>query len=403
MKQLTIGLFGHGCVGRGLQDIVNHRDSDPITIKKICVRDLNKPGREDRSLYTDNKNDIFNDSDINIIVEVIDDADEAYTIVKRALIEKYPVITANKKMLATHYTELKEIVKDTNGLLLYDAAVCGAIPLITNLESHFSFDHINSIQGVFNGTTNYILTKQHEEGKSFEETLKDAQEKGFAETDPTADIDGFDAKYKLKLVIAHAYGLDVNISQIPMFGIRSIKDEDVKFAINKGLKIKLLSKVIEQNGKLTAYVAPTFVDASNTAYGVELENNYAEVNGTFTNQQLLFGKGAGSHPTGSAVFADLRAVLNGFRYKEIDKRDFNSTYDINALVEVFVSSSDFNSIEQIPFLEDYQSYASDNYFYKTGKVSLQHLHGINKQGLFVSLLSDHVEVGQQILESAEIH
>ncbi len=400
MKELIVGLFGHGCVGKGLEEIVNHVEGEPISIKKICVKNPQKPGRENKKLFTTDQEVIFNDPDINMIVEVIDDADEAYRIVKRALLASYPVVTANKKMIATHFTELTNIVKETNGLLLYDAAVCGAIPLITNLQNHFSFDSIRSIQGVFNGTTNYILTKQHEEGKSFEEVLLEAQKLGFAETDPTADIDGFDAKYKLKLVIAHAYGIDVNVDHIPMFGIRSIKSEDVKYAINRGLKIKLLAKSAIIKDQLIAYVAPTFVNESNTAYSVELENNYAEINGSFTNQQLLYGKGAGSHPTGSAVYADLRAVLKGFSYN--GNVQSSASYDINALVEVFVSSNDISKVESIPFLEDYQSYASEGYYYKTGKVNLKDLHDCSSDGLFVSLMSDLIEVENTVNQSLEM-
>ncbi len=399
MDKIKIGLFGFGCVGQGLYDIVNQIEDPRIEIVKICVKNIDKPRKADKLLFTDRKEDIFRNSEINTIVEVIDHADDAYQIAKEALSKGYQVVTANKKMVASYFGKLNDILKQTKGTLLYDAAVCGAIPVISNLENYFKFDDIHAIEGVFNGTTNFILSHQFERGISYGQALKDAQEKGFAETDPSADVDGFDAKYKLKLVIAHAYNLDVSVDDILTLGISTISDADIKYATFKDQKIKLLAKTFKSGNKVAAYVAPIFVNEEHPSFHIHGEDNYASIDSQFSAEQVLRGKGAGSFPTGSAVMADVLRLLRNEKYHldETSKNYFTNQLD----VEVRISGPSWETIEEVHFLEEYQTYKSEGYFARTGKVSFGELLKVQDKDIFVGFLKEPVHQ-KVITEPAEI-
>ena len=179
MKNLNIGLFGFGNVGRGLYDVLNRINSDNVHIKRICVRDITKE-RGVNATFTDNPDDIFEDKDINLIVEVIDDAEAAYTIVKRALTSRIPVVSGNKKMLGHHIVELIDLQEQYNTALLYDASACGSIPVIRNLEEYYDNDLLCSVKGILNGSSNFILSKIFNEHMSYGDALRLAQELGFA-------------------------------------------------------------------------------------------------------------------------------------------------------------------------------------------------------------------------------
>ncbi|MBC7758572.1 MAG: homoserine dehydrogenase, partial [Phormidesmis sp. FL-bin-119] len=204
-KKLTIGLFGFGVVGQGLHDIISTKDLN-IEIKKIVIKDSSKSRSLPEDLFTTDASEILDDSGINTVVELINDADAAFKITSTALKSGKNVVSANKKMIAEHLEELVALQKEYGTSLLYEGAVCGSIPIIRNLEEYYDNELLHSISGIFNGSSNFILSKIANEGLEYNDALKQAQDLGFAETDPLLDVGGYDAKFKLLIAAAHAYG-----------------------------------------------------------------------------------------------------------------------------------------------------------------------------------------------------
>src|ERR1043165_7432330 len=201
-KHLKLGVFGFGCVGQGLYHVLNETHGIKAEIKKICVKNRDKKRILDASIFTYDKNEILNDPEIDVIVEMIDDAVASFEIVKQAVQNGKHVVTANKKMLAENLVEIYNLQQRYNRSILYEGSVCGSIPILRNLEEYYDNDLLTSIEGIFNGSTNYILTKVFEEKKSYLEALKQAQDLGFAESNPALDVKGFDPKFKLVIAIA---------------------------------------------------------------------------------------------------------------------------------------------------------------------------------------------------------
>src|SRR5688572_22872765 len=198
-KNLKLGVFGFGCVGQGLYHVLHETHGVKAEIKKICVKNRTKQRPIPETFFTFNKEEILNDPEIDVVIELIDDAKAAFEIVKTALEHGKAVVTANKKMLAENLQEIYNLQKKHGKPVLYEGAVCGSIPILRNLEEYYDNDLISSIEGIFNGSTNYILTKVFEEKKSYADALKKAQELGFAESDPSLDVKGYDPKYKLEI------------------------------------------------------------------------------------------------------------------------------------------------------------------------------------------------------------
>ncbi|MBQ5828582.1 MAG: homoserine dehydrogenase, partial [Alistipes sp.] len=240
MKKLNIGLFGFGNVGHGLYDVLKRINSTNVSIKRICVRHTDKE-RGVKAEFTTDPEEIFADEDINLIVEVIDDADAAYDIVKRALKSRIPVVSGNKKMLGHHLPELIDLQEQYNTALLYDASACGSIPVIRNLEEYYDNDLLCSVKGILNGSSNFILSKIFNENMGYKEALKLAQDLGFAESNPTLDIDGWDSLFKLIIVTVHAFGVYVAPDEIFTYGISTMNDADIRFAKEKDRRIKLVA------------------------------------------------------------------------------------------------------------------------------------------------------------------
>ncbi len=206
-KKLQIGLFGFGCVGQGLHDVLGNSTNLTAEIERIAVKNRDKKRSLSAENFTFDKEDILQNDKVNLVVELIDNADEAYEIVKTSLKNGKSVVSANKKMVAEHLEELVDLQKENGVSLLYEASCCGSIPIIRTLEEYYDNELLFSISGIFNGSSNYILTKVLNEGKAYDEVLKQAQDLGFAETDPTLDVGGFDAKYKLVILTAHSFGV----------------------------------------------------------------------------------------------------------------------------------------------------------------------------------------------------
>ena len=237
-KTLKIGLFGFGCVGQGLYHVLKNSTGFKADIVKIGLKNKFKERNIPQDLITYDKWDILNNPDIDVIVELIDNSEDAYFIVKEALKRGKHVVTANKKLLATHLDELVFLQKQNNVSLLYEGSVCGSIPIIRTLEEYFDNEELEKVSGIFNGTTNYILTKTIAENLSYENALKQAQEKGFAESNPTSDVEGYDAKYKSVIVALHAFGLIIKANDVLNIGITTLQNQDIKYASEKKYKIK---------------------------------------------------------------------------------------------------------------------------------------------------------------------
>ncbi len=289
-EKLRIGLFGYGCVGQGLHDVLNSSKGFKADIVRICVKDRTKKRRIPMSNFTFEKDDILNDTSINLVVELIDDPDEAYNIVTTAMKSGKNVVTANKMMVARHFRELVAMQAKYKVSLLYEASAGASIPIIRNLEEYYDNELLHSLRGILNGTTNYILTKMHNEGIAYSAALKEAQEKGFAESDPTLDCDGWDAKYKLCIITGHAYGLFLDPEEVFHYGISNISEFDIKYAKEKGFKIKLVPYVGKTDEKtITSFVLPRFISSDKYLYNVDNEYNGVITEAAFADNQFFSG------------------------------------------------------------------------------------------------------------------
>ena len=306
--KLTIGLFGFGVVGQGLNDIIRTKDLN-LEIKKIAIKNPEKRRTLPEELFTTDASVILNDPEINTVVELINDADAAYLIVKTALQNGKNVVSANKKMIAEHLEELLHLQEQYGTSLLYEGAVCGSIPIIRNLEEYYDNELLYSIRGIFNGSSNYILSKTFNDNLDYPTALKQAQDLGFAESDPTLDVGGFDAKSKLVIAVSHAYGVLTNPDDVFNIGIQNISPKDIQYAKEKNYKIKLVPTAVEFGERqVVLYVIPRLVQPDDFLFNVENEYNGVIVQAAFADQQFFFGKGAGGHPTGSAVLSDIAAI-----------------------------------------------------------------------------------------------
>jgi len=336
-KKLTIGLFGFGCVGYGLHEVLQKTPRLQSNIKSICVKDKTKNRPLSIEHFTFDKNDILLDPEINVVVELIDDADAAFEIVSTAMRNGKAVVSANKKMIAEHFSELLELQRQYNVPLLYEAACCASIPIIRNLEEYYDNDLLESIEGIVNGSTNYILSKTFSENISYADALKEAQIKGFAETDPSIDTGGFDAKYKLQILIAHAFGIIAKPQDIFNIGIDHIGILELNYAREKGVKIKLVAQAFKnEDGTVTSFVMPKFITKQSKLYTVDDVFNGVITKTSFADIQFFVGKGAGAYPTASAVLSDISALSYDYRYeyKKLNEIERLSN-DSDILLKVF--------------------------------------------------------------------
>ena len=379
-KKLNIGLFGFGTVGRGLYDVLQRIGTKNVEIKRICVRDISKP-RAVEADFTDKADDIFNDPDINFIVELIDDAEAAYTIVKRALQSRLPVVSGNKKMLAYHIEELIALQSQYNVALLYDASACGSIPVIRNLEEYYDNDLLTSVKGILNGSSNFILSKIFNEKMSYADALKLAQDLGFAESNPTLDIDGWDSLFKLIIITVHAFGLYVAPEKIFTYGISNMNDDDIRFANEKERRFKLVAHVEKIAGnRLIMCVMPQLISRNKYIYSVEDEFNGVVIKGLFYDKQFMFGRGAGGYPTGSAVLSDITACLYDYKYEYKKRNDSQlPEFTNDHYFRVYYRYANDSDLALIPFESISEKYSSDSYKYVVGRASLGALHDVQEQ------------------------
>jgi homoserine dehydrogenase len=373
-KKLTIGLFGFGVVGQGLYDIIKTKNLN-LEIVKICIKDGSKERSLPSHLFTTDKEELLNNPEINTIVELINETEPAFEIVSRALSTGRNVVSASKKMIATHLDELINLQHQYGTSLLYEGAVCGSIPIIRNLEEYYDNELLHSICGIFNGSSNYILSKGFIENLDYDSALKQAQDLGFAETDPIMDVGGFDAKFKLVIAASHAYGVVVKPEEVFNLGIQNLSAYDMQYAREKNLKIKLVPVAKELDDRHVAlFVLPKFVNESEFLYNVEYEYNGVIVQAAFADQQFFFGKGAGGHPTGSAVLSDIAALRYdyGYEYKKAkSKKDLTFTNNIELTVYLRYENDDL--VDELGFEHIFERYYSGTCKFVIGKINLKKL------------------------------
>ena len=340
---IKIGIIGVGTVGQSVANILQE-NSDIISARAGvdiipiigAVKSLDKK-RDVNIKLTDNPLDIVNDPEVDIVVELMGGVEEPYELVKKALENGKSVVTANKALLAYHRYELQEIAGDLP--LFYEASVAGGIPIIGALRNGLSANHIESIVGILNGTCNYMLTKMINEGVSYDEVLKEAQELGYAEADPTFDVGGFDAAHKLLILASIAYGIDAKPEDILIEGIENISSSDVEFAKEFGYEIKLLGIAKKGENGAEIRVHPAMVKASHPIAKVDGVMNAVSVVGDRVGQTMFYGPGAGGDATASAVIADIIEIARGNKgpmlgYKKglesglklLDTKDIESKY-----------------------------------------------------------------------------
>lgn len=342
-----IGLFGFGTVGESLYHVLRDTPSLRTEIVRVAIRHPEKKRNAPAGLFTTNAAELLQDGSIQTIIELIDDADAAFEIVRTALLAGKAVVSANKKMIATHLEELLQIQKETGTPFLYEAAACASIPVIRNLEEYYDNDLLQGIQGIVNGSTNYILTKVAAEGISFEDALLEAQVAGFAESDPSLDVNGTDAANKLAILLAHAYGIVANPESLVYTGIQALHPADAVIAREKRWAIKLVAGARKlPSGKVAAYVLPQFVPEQHLLHAVRNEYNGVVIESGFAEQQFFYGKGAGGVATASAVLSDLSALRYGYKY-EYKKRYHQAPAQLSHdfFVRVYVS---FDGLFQVP-------------------------------------------------------
>ncbi|MGI4806257.1 MAG: homoserine dehydrogenase [Janthinobacterium lividum] len=391
-KKLNIGLFGFGVVGQGLYDIIKTKHLN-LEILQFVIKDPNKKRTIPQHLFSTDKNSILQNPEINTIVEMINDADAAFEIVSAAMKAGKNVVSASKKMIAEHLSELLDLQHQYGTSLLYEGAVCGSIPIIRNLEEYYDNELLHSIYGIFNGSSNYILSKGFNDGLDYASALQQAQDLGFAETDPTSDVSGFDAKYKLLIAAYHAYGIVMKPDDIFNYGIENITLQDIQYAKEKELKIKLVPFAQKLNNQQVAlYVLPRLVSKRELLYNVDYEYNGVIVQAAFADQQFFFGKGAGGHPTGSAVLSDITALRYDYHYeykKAAETEDLKFTNDIT--LEIYLRYNQENLIEMLGFEHVKERFYSDHFNFIVGKINLQnlinHQHRISQDNAFIAVVN----------------
>ncbi|MCL6453767.1 MAG: homoserine dehydrogenase [Alicyclobacillus sp.] len=314
-----VGVLGCGTVGTGVLDLISRRMgkfADAIgrrpLVKRVLVRDLARPRSPvvDVSLLTDDAQAILADPDIQVVIEVMGGIEPARTYLLTALRSGKHVVTANKDLLAVHGDELRAAAADANVSLLYEAAVAGAIPVLRPLQECLMSNDITSLVGIVNGTCNYILSQMAESGADFTSALADAQARGFAEADPSSDVDGWDAARKLVILATLAFQVGVQLEDVFIQGIRSIAAADIAYARELGHAVKLLVEGVREEDGVHLQVRPTLVPLHHPLAHVSGANNALYVHGDASGELMFYGTGAGSLPTASAVVGDLYQVLS---------------------------------------------------------------------------------------------
>ncbi|MBP2240446.1 homoserine dehydrogenase [Cytobacillus eiseniae] len=322
MEEISIGLLGLGTVGSGVVKIIeNHQDKlihqigCPVKIKRILVKDLNKERlvHVERTLLTTNPAEILDDPDIDIIIEVMGGIEETKIYLKQALLNRKNIVTANKDLMALHGAELLTIASENSCDLFYEASVAGGIPILRSLVDGLASDRITKMMGIVNGTTNFILTKMTKYGSDYEEVLKEAQSLGYAEADPTADVEGLDAARKMTILSTLGFSMKIDLDDVLVKGITGVTKSDLTYGKQLGYIMKLIGMAHREGEKVEISVQPTLMAETHPLASVQDEFNAVYVYGEAVGETMFYGPGAGSMPTATAVVSDLVGVMKNMR------------------------------------------------------------------------------------------
>lgn len=355
-KKVTVAVMGYGVVGSGVCSILAERQAKTseyagcdIQLKRILdVRDY--PDSIFVNLFTKNFDDILEDTEINVVAECIGGTGVAYKFTKALLEKGKSVVTSNKAMVAAHGCEMLEIAKQNGCHYIFEAAVGGGIPIIRTLRNSYACEHINEIFGILNGTTNYMLTKMRYEGTDYNEALEDARKKGYAEADPTDDVEGYDACRKIAILASLAWNRFVDYKDIDVSGISKVTAADIAIANATGNVIKLVGRCRMDNDKLYAMVSPVMVREDNPLAGVNESYNSILVNSDNLDNCMFYGRGAGRFPTASAVVSDIVDVASGlkpiyYNWKADDTAKVESSDEFYSEFFVYVETDDVAKAE----------------------------------------------------------
>lgn len=322
MKPVKIGLIGLGTVGTGVVRILEGHQEDlqrqvgcPVQIEKILVSDVNKPRHVevDPAKLTNNPDDLLNHPDIDLIVEVMGGTDKAHEYIMKALERGKHVVTANKDLMALHGQDVLRKAAEKRCDVFYEASVAGGVPILRTLVDGFSSDRIYKIMGIVNGTTNYILSKMSQDGAAYDDVLREAQELGYAESDPTNDVGGFDAAYKMAILATLGFHAKIDFRDVKVQGITNVSIEDIQYAKRLGYEMKLLGIAESQNGHVHVAVEPTLVSRQHPLAAVSGVFNAIYVYGEAVGETMFYGRGAGEMPTATSVVADIVAVVKNMK------------------------------------------------------------------------------------------
>ncbi len=322
MDPTKVGIIGWGIVGGGTAkilcddaELIRRKLGWPLVLKKIADLDITSPRdvQVDPSILTTDTAEIINDPEIEIVVEAVGGFEPARTFILQAIAAGKHVVTANKALLATHGRELFEAAAAAGVDILWEAAVGGGIPIVRSLKEGLAANHINHFFGILNGTSNYILTKMTEEGMDFSQALKEAQDQGYAEADPSFDVDGVDAAHKLAMLVALAYGFQINLDDVYVEGISRLDPVDIQFAAEFGYEIKLLAIASKQGSEIEARLHPAMVPKGHLLTEVKGPFNAIHLNGHAVGDIMFFGAGAGMMATASAVVGDIIELARSIR------------------------------------------------------------------------------------------
>lgn len=380
MKKIAI--IGFGVVGSGVyeivrqnKDILTKKAGEEIDVKRILdIRDFGN--HEEAHLFTKDFNDLVNDDEISIVVETMGGIKFAYDYTKALLESGKSVVTSNKELVAAHGDEFFRIAKEKNVRYLYEASVGGGIPVIRPLANDLSANDIVKVSGILNGTTNYILTKMFKENSSFEDALKTAQKLGYAEKDPTADVDGIDAQRKISILMSLVTGKKIDTALVNAKGIRTITAEDVSYAEKLGCTIKLIGYGFTKDGKVNASVEPMLIPKNCPLSAVEDVFNAVMVRGNMVDDAMFYGRGAGKSPTASAVVGDVIDIVRCDKYNpyfswEQSEGDFFIPYE-DVTARFFIRVKETKKAKEVFGAEEFVS-GKDDFAFITNEITVGEL------------------------------
>ncbi len=354
---MKIGLCGYGVIGSKVKELTCIKND--FEVVKVFDKPIKK--EELKDLYVSDYKDITNDPTIDIVVEAMGGDELPYIIIKDALQNKKSVVTSNKEVVSLHLNEFNELAKNNNVYFMFEASVGGGIPIINTLIQNQLVNNINHIYGIINGTTNYILTKM-EEGKSFDEALINAQKNGFAESDPTSDLEGLDMVRKISILSDIAYHTFINVSKVNHKGITKITKEVIDSFNKDGYIIKYICESINKNNNVLLNVEPICIKKDNLLSNIHNEYNCIVLNGDNTGLLSFIGKGAGDFPTSSAIISDMYYILNNNGYKYLNLNNQVNYIDNMNDNEYLVYIEEDKKIIKVNNIEKYNNYFSARIF-----------------------------------------